>query len=345
MNITKQVLTTLNGCYAVNGLVLNGQQHIVLASEADGGSCLAWKAPNYTESHTIWNGPGGTMSIVPIPGTDGEFLAVQKFFRMYDWEGAKIVHVRPTGPGTYDVKDVLPLPYVHRFDLLTVNGRNYFIACTLARRKKTAADWADPGSIWVGEYTAEGLVGLRVLKEGLTKNHGYSRQTIGGIMRGLVTCEEGAFEITPPTAPDADWTVRQFMDWPISDISAIDIDGDGELEFATIESFHGQYFRVYKMIDGKFEKIYEHTEVTEFYHVVVGATLAGKPVFVGGCRRGKQQLFYVHASRTDPLQLAAEIIDAGVGPSNACVLHEAGRDIIAVANRETDEAALYFVSY
>jgi len=344
MNITKQILATLKSCYAVNGVVLNGRQHIVLASEADGGSCVAWKAPDYTESHTIWSGPGGTMSIVPIPGTDGEFLAVQQFFRMYDWEDAKIVHVRPTGAGTYDVKDILPLPYVHRFDLLTVNGRNYFIACTLARKKKTAADWANPGSIWVGEYTSNGLVGLRVLKEGLTKNHGYSRQEIGGVMRGWVTCEEGAFEVTPPTAPGTDWTVRQFMDWPISDISAIDIDGDGELEFATIESFHGKYFRVYKMIGGAFAKIYEHPEVTEFYHVVVGAKLAGKPVFVGGCRRGKQQLFYVNATQTAPLQLAAEIIDEGVGPSNACVLHEAGRDIIAVANRETDEAALYIVT-
>ena len=344
MKITKQVLGTVNGCYAVNNLVLNGAPHIVLASEAEGDSCLAWKAPDYAESHVIWNEPGGTMSVVPIPGTDGEFLAVQKFFRMYDWEGAKIVHVRPSAPRVYDVQDVLPLPYVHRFDLLPVGGRNYFIACTLARKKQTAADWSDPGSIWVGEYTAEGLVGLRALKEGLTKNHGYSRQEIGGIMRGLVTCEEGAFEVTPPQTPDGEWAVRQFMDWPISDISAIDIDGDGELEFATIESFHGKYFRVYKMIDGKFEKIYEHPEVTEFYHVVVGATLAGKPVFVGGCRRGKQQLFYVHAAQANPLELEAQIIDEGAGPSNACVLHEPGRDIIAVANRETNEAALYIVT-
>jgi hypothetical protein len=69
-------------------------------------------------------------------------------------------------------------------------------------------------------------------------------------MRGLVTCEEGAFEVTPPQTPGGEWTVTQFMDWPISDISAIDIDGDGELEFATIEAFHGEYFRVYKKIDG-----------------------------------------------------------------------------------------------
>ena len=41
--------------------------------------------------------------------------------------------------------------------------------------------------------------------------------------------------------------------------------------------------------------------------------------------------------------LHAVVIDEGVGPSNACVVHENGRDIIAVANRETNEAALYFV--
>ncbi len=66
------------------------------------------------------------------------------------------------------------------------------------------------------------------------------------------------------------------MDWPISDIAAIDIDGDGELEYATIEPFHGSYFRVYKLIDGASRQVYEHPEVSEFYHVVVGTTLAGQ---------------------------------------------------------------------
>ena len=134
------------------------------------------------------------------------------------------------------------------------------------------------------------------------------------------------------------------MDWPISDISAIDIDGDGELEFATIEAFHGEYFRIYKKIDGVFKKVFEHPEVTEFYHVVVGTTLAGEPVFIGGCRRGKQQLFYVRATQTTPLELEAVVIEEGVGPSNAYVLHEKERDVLVSANREKAEAALYFVT-
>ena len=159
-----------------------------------------------------------------------------------------------------------------------------------------------------------------------------------------MTCQQGAFEVTPPQQPGAAWQVRQFMDWPISDIAALDIDGDGELEFATIEAFHGSYFRVYKMAGGRFEKVYEHPEVSEFYHVVTGTTLAGQAVFLGGCRRGRQQLFYVHALQKSPLVLQAEVIEEGVGPSNVHVMHEPGRDIIVSANREKAEAALYIVT-
>ncbi|WP_319243562.1 hypothetical protein [uncultured Propionivibrio sp.] len=347
MKIEKRFLTEFNRCYSANHLSVDARTRILLATEGE-GACKAWIGPEYSESHNVWEAPGGTMSIVPIPGTNGEFLAVQKFFKMFQWEEAKVVHVKPRADGGYDVTDILALPYIHRFDLLTVGGRHYFIGCTLATKKDSKEDWSNPGKIWVGEYTGPGPLQVRALKEGLTQNHGYDRLTVGDRMSGLVTCREGAFEVTPPQTPGADWQVEQFMDWPISDISTIDIDGDGELEFATIEPFHGEYFRVYKRIDGKFVRIFEHPEVTEFYHVVVGATLAGTPVFVGGCRRGKQQLFYVKASRSTrpdaPLALEAVVIEEGVGPSNVHVINEAGRDIIVAANREKGEAALYFVT-
>ena len=343
MNIQKQVLATLKGCYSCNSIELDGRTNILLASEGE-NACLAWSAPDYKQSHTVWEGPGGTMSIVPIPGANGEFLAVQKFFKMFQWEEAKVVHVKPLAGGGYEVTDVLHLPYIHRFDLLTVDGRHYFIGCTLATTKESKEDWSDPGKIWVGEYTGPGPLQVQVLKDGLTQNHGYDRLVRNGKMTGLVTSREGAFEVSPPQTPGGDWTVEQFMDWPISDISTVDIDGDGELEYATIEPFHGEYFRVYKKIDGKFVRIFEHPEVSEFYHVVVGATLAGTPVFVGGCRRGKQQLFYVKAKSTSPLTLEAVVIEEGVGPSNVYVINEAGRDIIVAANREKAEAALYVVT-
>ena len=343
MNFEKRFLTAMNRCYSVAHIVVDGQVRILAATEGE-GPCLAWTGPDYTSSQVVWDAPGGTMSMVPIAGTNGEFLAVQKFFRMFQWEEAKIVHVRPTGEVGYEVTDVLHLPYIHRFDLLPVGDRLYFIGCTLATRKDAKDDWSSPGKVWVGEYTGPGPLKVTVLKDGLTRNHGYSRLARGAQVSSLVTCEEGSFEVVPPQQPGAQWTVRQFMDWPISDIAAVDIDGDGELEYATIEPFHGSYFRIYKRIDGRFTKVYEHPEVSEFYHVVVGTTLARRPVFIGGCRRDRQQLFYVHAIRTDPLQLQAEVIEEAVGPSNVHVMHEAQRDIIVSANREKAEAALYVVT-
>jgi hypothetical protein len=343
MKIEKRFLTEMNRCYSANCIEVGGQARILLATEGE-GPCLAWTGPDFDRSHTVWAGPGGTMSMVPIPASNGEFLAVQKFFKMFQWEEAKIVRVRPLAAGGYEVTDVLHLPYIHRFDLLTVGGRHYFIGCTLATTKDSKEDWSNPGKIWVGEFTGKGPLQVRVLKDGLTKNHGYSRLTRQGNMSSLVTCEQGAFEVTPPASAGSDWSIRQFMDWPISDISAIDIDGDGELEFATIEPFHGSYFRIYKQVDGRFRKVFEHPEVSEFYHVVVGTTLADVPVFIGGCRRGKQQLFYVRAAEAAPLAFQVEIIEEGVGPSNVYVRHEPDRDIIVAANREKAEAALYFVS-
>ena len=343
MHIERRFLAGMNRCYAATHIDVDGQTRILLATEGE-GPCLAWVGPDHEGPHTVWAGPGGTMSMVPIPGTNGEFLAVQKFFRMFEWEEAKLVHVKPAGDGSYRVTDALHLPYIHRFDLLPVRDRLYFIGCTLATRKASREDWSSPGKIFVGEYGGPVPLQVSVLKDGLTQNHGYSRLERDGRVSSLVTCREGAYEVTPPQQPGADWGVRQFMDWPISDIAAIDIDGDGELEFATIEPFHGSHFRVYKRDAGAYRMVYQHPEVSEFYHVVTGTTLAGKPVFVGGCRRGRQQLFYVHALQDDPLVLQAEVIEEGVGPSNVHVMHEPGRDIIVSANREKAEAALYIVT-
>ena len=343
MNIEKRFLASMNRCYAVAHVVVDGETRILAATEGE-GPCLAWAGPGYSEHHVVWDGPGGTMSIVPIPRRNGEFLAVQKFFRMFDWEEAKIVHVRPEGAGRYAVRDVLALPYIHRFDLLPAGGRLWFLGCTLATRKEAKDDWRVPGRIYVGEYEDGSPLQVEMLRDGLTKNHGYSRLERDTGAVGLVTCDEGAFEVAPPARPGDAWSVRQFMDWPISDIAAIDIDGDGELEYATIEPFHGSYFRVYKRVGGRFERVFEHPEVSEFYHVVVATTLGGQPVFVGGCRRGRQQLFYVRATRRSPLALEAVVIDEGVGPSNVHVLHEPGCDLILSANREKAEAALYVVT-
>ncbi len=345
MNITKKFLATLPRCYATASFPIRGQPTVLLATEGE-GACLAWDAADFQNQRTVWDGPGGTMAIIPIPGKDGEFLAIQKFFKLFQWDEAIIVWVKPLADGTFASRQILHLPYIHRFDLFNENGHIWFLGCSLAESKETRDDWSKAGKVYAAELGADWDVPLepRVIKDGLYRNHGYARSTWKGRDAGLVTSDEGAFAITPPSTPHGEWTIEQFMDWPISDIAACDIDGDGEPEYATIEPWHGQYFRIYKKIDGAFVRIWEHPEVADFYHVVVSARLGGQNVFVGGCRRGSQQLFYVHARAASSQALEAVTIEEGVGPSNVAILNQPDRDIIVSANREKGEAAVYIVT-
>ena len=112
MKFEKRFLTQLNRCYSATHVVVDGVTRILVATEGE-GACLAWQGPGYDRMQTVWAGPGGTMSMVPIAGTNGEFLAVQKFFKMFQWEEAKLVHVKPLADGRYAVTDVLHLPYIH----------------------------------------------------------------------------------------------------------------------------------------------------------------------------------------------------------------------------------------
>ena len=128
----------------------------------------------------------------------------------------------------------------------------------------------------------------------------------------------------------------------VSNADAIDLDGDGEREIAAIEPFHGCYFRIYKKIGGAYRMVYEFPEVSEFYHVVKAGYLLGRPCFLGGCRRGKKQLFAVYWDK-ETKSFVTETVDEGVGPSNACIRNGRDGDVIYSANREAAQAAAYFV--
>ncbi|MFR5780672.1 MAG: hypothetical protein ACLUEK_01900 [Oscillospiraceae bacterium] len=92
-------------------------------------SCLLFDEHG-NEVDEIWKGPGGTMSAVQVPGTDGAFLATHRFYSPNNSKEASIVLCRPVDGG-WKVTTVADLPYVHRFDILQRGGVTYLIACCI----------------------------------------------------------------------------------------------------------------------------------------------------------------------------------------------------------------------
>lgn len=341
MKIEKKPLTKLHRCYATSSTVIDGEEKILFATEGEGAAYM-YSGDEFTQS-TVWDGPGGTMSMVQVPGMNGDFLAVQNFFPTFQSEKATIVWAHPEADGSWSVKTILDLPYVHRFDILSAGGVNYFIGCTLCTSKKDKEDWSDPGKIYVG-VLPEDLnqpIELKVIKEGMVKNHGYSRAVWNGMTAGMVTCDSGVFAVMPPQTPGDGWAIETVLERPVSDIAVGDIDGDGVDELITIEPFHGNAFIISKKTANGYEKVYEYPEEMEFGHVVWAGKLRGVPTVIGGQRRHAKDLFYIQYIDGEYVKTT---IETDIGPSNVAVLNGKERDIIISANREIGEAVLYIVT-
>ena len=76
MHFTKRILEEQDHCYAVEVMQVQGEPYVFYAAENRGG-CFAWDCETLSKRLSVWEQPGGTMSIVEIPGKPGEFLAVQ----------------------------------------------------------------------------------------------------------------------------------------------------------------------------------------------------------------------------------------------------------------------------
>jgi hypothetical protein len=316
--------------------------YAVLASESIDGPCYAYTGDSFTEKEVIWEKAGGTMSLIQIPGSNGEFIAVQKFFPGFQSAGAKLVWGRRTGRGVWEVRDLVSLPYVHRFDLFALGNEIYILATTLCGSKKDREDWSDPGTVYVGKLPARPEMGVQFtpILENLTKNHGYCRGFWGQSPAGFVTSEEGIMALLPPKPGETAWETLWLLERPVGDVVVWDIDGDGVDELVTIEPFHGNQFVVNKKQDNGYEAVYRYPGEIDFAHAVVGCTLRGTSAVIGGIRRKNSELFILTCKAG---RYEAEVVERGIGPSNVAVVNGRERDLIISANHTRNQAAVYVV--
>lgn len=345
MKITKKVLSHLEKNYALAPLRYQGKDHFLVASELE-ERCLLFDLEGNLED-VVWEKPGGVMSMVQVPGTDGQFLATLKFYGFNNAGAANISIITPRGKGDWEIRTLVDLPFIHRIDIVERGSVRYLVACALKSGHEYDDDWRFPGKVFVAElpedlsgFDQDHQLELTVLREGLQKNHGYYMVEEGGVPTCIICAENGIFRFVPPAQRGGEWTIETLVQDPASDAVLVDFDGDGARELGVIAPFHGNKVRIYKRRQGKFEQIYEYERDLPFCHAFYGGDLCGRPALVVGHRSGDRD-FLAFTYDADADTYRPEWIDRGRGPANTLHYIYRGKDVLIATNRETDEVALY----
>lgn len=332
MKFEKQYLANMTHCYATLGISCQGRDKYLFAPD-DVGPCIAIDAKS-GEIETVWEGPGGTMSIIPLPGREGDLLVSQNFLPDFHALAARIVRMRRT-ENDWHVEPWLELPYVHRFDVIEADGKMWFLGCIASGTTNITADWQNPGSIVIGEMGADMQppATLRRIGGDMHRNHGYFRKEIDGATWILVTCDEGVFRVSPPTKT-SDWRVERIIDCPASDVSVCDLDSDGIVEMIVISPFHGDQVIIYHASDSGYKEVCRASHSSSFLHAIWTGDAGDRAIALIGGRGGEKELMAIYCEHG---AYQTEVIEKGYGASNIC----AYKNQLLVANREVGECALF----
>lgn len=345
MQVKKIKTHQLEKCYSIAPLEYKEQKYILVAAEKI-NKCLMFNLNGDLED-VIWEEPGGTMSMVQVPKSDGIFLATHKFYSPNDSKEAKIMVVSPMDNGTWNVKTLVELPHVHRFDIISRDGQSYLIAATLCSGRDFKDDWSHKGKVYfaklpddLSSYNENNQLQLTVIKDDLLKNHGYFRGHENGYDYSVVGTEDGIYKIIPPTKQNTNFEIIQLLDTPASDMTLIDLDNDGNLEMIVFSPFHGSNLDLYKLQNGKYKKTWSFDKPFEFSHALWSGKINNRSVAILGHREGKKQLI---ALTMEHNEIKVYVLDENVGVANTFVYKNGDKTYIVSANREIDEIAFYEV--
>lgn len=343
MKVEKKVIGSLNKCYSLAPLTYQGRDCFLVAAEKH-DPCYLFSAEG-ERLETVWEEPGGVMTMLQIPGSDGVFLATHKFYSPNDSKEAKIV-IAEKKDGTWQVRTLCEAPFVHRFGILNRGGVNYLIVCCLKSGHEYKDDWRFAGAAYaavlpsdLSPYNEENQLPLTLLMDGMLKNHGYSKYIDNGVETAIVGCEGGIYQFIPPASPADAWAIKHLVSDPSSDAVLLDFDGDGKPEIGSISPFHGDTLNFYRLNDnGEYALDFTYPEKLPFLHATWACEVLGKPAWIVGARNGEREAMLITWADG---AYKFDTFDKGAGAANALML---ANGQLIMTNRETDEIAMYTFS-
>jgi len=332
----KQSILEIESVYTANAFRVGSKFYIGAGSETKPEVYLY--DLKSTGTSYVSGSPGGLMSFIPVPGNPDLFVSIMGLFPPFIGGDAGLFRHRRIN-GDWETNRALHLPFAHRCEILNREGKNFLFAATVSTYKENPKDWSNPGELHLIELddTPGATWESRVIDNSVTRNHGMTKTRINGIETICISGEQGIFFLEKK--PGDDWNLQPVFNREVSEMTFIDLDGDGQDELVTIEPFHGETLNVYKNTGKKWEL--RISDSLSFGHGLSSGFLRQKPVIVVGNRSGSLALESFTVFDLSKGGYNRFVIEVDAGPTQTQVFSVGDVDYILSANQRKNEVALY----
>lgn len=338
--LNKQTILQIKNVYTANAFQSGSELYIGAGSETE-PVVQRFKLATREVEH-LDQCPGGMMGFIPVPGNSFSMVSVMGLFPPFIGKEAGIFLHRKDASG-WKTRKVMDLPFAHRCEFLPGSNPPILIAATVSKFKEDPSDWSRPGEIHALSLgnDSEATWTSRVIDSSVTRNHGMYRGFIDGEEKLCVSGQEGIFTIG--LSDRGEYLLEPVFEKEVSEMTFIDLDGDGSSEMITIEPFHGHTLNIYKRVKGKWSL--KFTDSLSFGHGLSSGMFNGEALIVAGNRRDSLALEIFTIDNLDKGTVKKRVVEENTGPTQTQIFTWKHRDYILSANQVKNEVAIYSGSF
>jgi hypothetical protein len=333
--LEKKTILKISNIYTAHAFRINGEIYVGAGSETDPEVRLFDMDRSVVEK--IPDCPGGMMSFVPVPGREGEYVSIMGLFPPFIG-GEAGLYLHRLASGTWSTVKAMELPFAHRCEFIR-EGKDYFlVAATVSIFKEDPSDWTRPGELHIIDLNRQSgsSWSSEVLEQKIYRNHGMAKTVVNGKEAVCISGAEGIFRIQREAGT---WLLDSLFPREVSEMSFIDLDGDGTEELVTIEPFHGDTLSIYKKAGKDWNLLFSDT--LSFGHGLSTGFYQGKPRVVVGNRSGSLSLEMFSIDNLRKGLVDKIVIEGEAGPTQTQIFKAGNVDYILSANQRKNEVAIY----